>query len=160
MSQQWGDPNSPGSQASNPGGQQFGSPPMYGGMQQNPMGLLAIGEKRDPIMAIVWLFLTCGIYGIYWMITYGNEVKNALGRHDLNPVMDWVIGLFTFGIYSIYCFGYKYPKLLVDMQIRAGLPPNDISTTTLIVWLFFAPVSVYLIQAELNRIWDAALQRR
>lgn len=123
-------------------------------------GLMAVGEKRDPIMVIVFTIITCGIYGIWWMVTYGNEVKNSLGRQDLNPGMDLVLGIITCGIWSTIAFWYKYPKLITEMQQRVGLPPNDISTTTLILGIFFAPASLYIIQTELNKIWDAAGGRR
>lgn len=123
-------------------------------------GLYAVGQKRDPIMAIVFTFLTCGIYGIWWIYTYATEIKNALGREDLNPTMDLVLGIVTCGIYAIYAFYYKYPSLLVEMQRRVGLPVNDITMLTLILAFVFSPASLFLIQTELNKIWDAAATQR
>ncbi len=119
-------------------------------------GLMSVGEKRDPMMVIVFTIITCGIYGLWWMVTYGNEVKNSLGRQDLNPGMDLVLGFITCGIWSTIAFWYKYPKLIMEMQQRVGLPPNDISMMTLLLGIFFAPASLYIIQTELNKIWDAA----
>ena len=158
-SQPYGDPY-----ANQYGSQGYGNQP-YSGMQPGGYAggyqggggsLMAVGQKRDPVMTIVFTFLTCGIYGLWWMYTYATEVKNSLGRQDLNPGMDIVLGLITCGIWSTIAFWYKYPKLIMDMQQRVGLPPNDISTTTLILGIFFAPASIYIIQSELNKIWDAA----
>ncbi|HEX8493791.1 MAG TPA: DUF4234 domain-containing protein [Pyrinomonadaceae bacterium] len=142
------------------GNQPYGMQP--GGFQGGyaSSGLMSVGEKRDPLMVIVFTFLTCGIYGIWWMVTYGNEVKNSLGRQDLNPGMDLVLGIITCGIWSTIAFWYKYPKLIMEMQQRVGLPPNDISTTTLLLGIFFAPAALYIVQSELNKIWDAAGGRR
>lgn len=137
-----------------PYGMQPGGYP--GGGYAGAGGLLAVGEKRDPIMVIVFTIITCGIYGLWWMYTYGTEVKNSLGRQDLNPGTDLVIGLVTCGIWSTIAFWYKYPKLIMEMQQRVGLPPNDMSMMTLLLGIFFAPASLYIIQTELNKIWDAA----
>lgn len=117
---------------------------------------MAVGEKREPVMVIVFTLISCGIYGLWWMHTYATEVKNALGRQDLNPTTDIVLSLVTCGIWGIIAFYYKYPKLIPDLQQRVGLPPNDISTMTLLLGIFFAPVSLFMIQTELNKIWDAA----
>lgn len=145
--------NQPPGYGQQPHGMQPGG---YPGGYAGGGGLLAVGEKRDPMMVIVFTILTCGIYGIWWMVTYGNEVKNSLGRQDLNPGMDLILGLITCGIWSTIAFWYKYPKLIMEMQQRVGLPPNDMSTMTLLLGIFFAPASMYIIQSELNKIWDTA----
>lgn len=136
-------------------------PPSYGApMQQRPgAGLAAIGETRDPIMVIVFTIITCGFYGIWWVFTMMTEVKNALAREDLNPGMELLFAFISCGIYGIYAFYYKYPKLMVEMQQRLGMPVNDISTMTLILAFVFAPASFFMIQDQLNKIWQAAGQR-
>jgi hypothetical protein len=118
--------------------------------------LLAVGQKREPGMVILFTILTCGIYNLWWWFTYAGEVKTALGRQDLNPVSDFLLGLVTCGIWSAIAFWHKYPKLIMEMQQRVGLPPNDISTTTLLLGLFFFPAAQFIIQSELNKVWDAA----
>ncbi len=123
-------------------------------------GLFSVGEKREPGLVILFTFLTCGIYGFWWYHTYASEIKNSLNRQDLNPTTDLLLTFVTCGIWGIIAFYYNYPKLFVDMQQRVGLPPNDISTTTVLLGILFAPVSIYMIQSELNRIWDAAGGRR
>lgn len=143
----------PGYGAPQPYGMQPGA---YQGGYAGGGRLMSVGEKREPVMVIVFTIITCGFYGLWWMYTYGTEVKNSLGRQDLNPGTDLVIGLVTCGIWSTIAFWYKYPKLIMEMQQRVGLPPNDISTMTLVLGIFFAPASIYIIQSELNRIWDAA----
>ncbi|HEY0408099.1 MAG TPA: DUF4234 domain-containing protein [Pyrinomonadaceae bacterium] len=133
------------------GMQPGGYPGNYGGG-----GLMSIGEKRDPIMVLLFTLITCGIYGLWWFHTYATEIKNSLGRQDLNPTTDLILTFVTCGIWGVFAFYYKYPKLLVDMQQRVGLPPNDISMMTLLFAFIFGPVSIFLIQTELNKIWDAA----
>lgn len=146
------------------GAQGYGNPPygvQPGGYLSGPYGqpagrLFAVGEKREPGMVILFTFLTCGIYAIWWQYKYATEIKNALGRTDLNPGTDLLLSFVTCGIWGIIAFYSKYPKLLTDMQQRVGLPINDISSTTILLGILFFPAAFYMIQSELNKIWDAA----
>ncbi len=149
--------------------QQAGTPswatPPYQGTPQSMQpdysgGQMSIGQKRDPIMIIVFSLLTCGIYGIYWFYMVITEIKDALGRQDINPALEIVLGIVTCGLYFIYLV-YKYPQLMLEMQSRVGLPRNDVSLISLLVTIFgLFPVAMFIIQSELNKIWDAASGRR
>ncbi len=155
----------PGAQA--PGGYAPPQTPPYGdpayGMQYAGggarAGLYSVGEKRDPIMVLVFTLITCGIYGIWWWYTIMTEIKNSLGREDINPGMDLVLAIVTCGLYGIYLY-YKYPQLMLEMQDRAGLPRNDISVISIVLSVVgLAVVSIFMIQTELNKIWDGAGRR-
>ncbi len=126
----------------------------------NAAGLFSIGEKRDPMMVVLYTLLTCGIYGIWWWYQTITEIKNALGREDINPGMELILAIVTCGLYGIYLY-YKYPQLMLEMQDRAGRPRNDISMMALLLAIFgLAIVSIPIMQSELNNIWDAAAARR
>jgi hypothetical protein len=135
--------------------QQPGTPwqsmqPAFGGG-----GLMSTGEKREPVLVLLLPILTCGIYIFYWWYATSTEIKNALGREDINPGLDLLLGIITCGIYYIY-LSYRNPQMLLLMQDRVGLPRNDISIISLVLNLVFAPVTLFLIQTELNKIWDAS----
>jgi hypothetical protein len=145
-----------------PAQQQAGSPwgsappgapmqPMSGG------GLTAVGEKREPAMVIVFTFLTCGIYLYFWIYQTSMDIKNALGgREDINPTMDIVLTIVTCGLYSIYLL-YRYPQLLLELQDRTRQPRNDISTISIVLGVLgLGIVSIFMIQSEINKVWDAA----
>ena len=126
----------------------------------NTAGLFSIGEKRDPMMVVLYTLLTCGIYGIFWWYQTITEIKNALGREDINPTMEIVLAIVTCGLYGIYLY-YKYPQLMLEMQDRAGRPRNDITMMSLLLAIFgLAIISIPIMQSELNNIWDAAAARR
>ena len=118
-------------------------------------GLFAIGEKRDPVMVLVFTLLTCGIYGWYWWFVTATDVKNALRREDINPTMELVLGFVTCGIYLMFMY-YKYPQLMLEMQDRVRMPRNDLSTVSLLLGIFFPLAAMLILQTELNKIWDAA----
>lgn len=144
-----------------PAQQQAGSPwgtPPGSPMQPRPGGgLSAVGEKREPAMVIVFAILTCGIYMYFWIYQTSMDIKNALGgREDINPTMDIVLTIVTCGLYSFYLL-YKYPQLLLELQDRTRQPRNDISTISIILAVVgLGIVSVFMIQTELNKVWDAA----
>jgi hypothetical protein len=170
--QQQGAPSGGFAPGSQPGG--YSSPDPYApaapsGWPQQPQamqpgynaaGLFAIGEKREPMMVVLFTLLTCGFYGWYWLYTTITEVKNALGREDINPGMEILLVFVTCGIYGFYLY-YKYPQLMLEMQDRAGRPRNDITMMSLLLAIFgLAIISIPIMQSELNNIWDAAGARR
>ena len=119
-------------------------------------GLYAVGEKRDPIMVLVLSFVTCGVYGLYEIYKVSSELRAALGRQDINPTLDIVLGLVTCGLYFIY-LAYRYPQLILELQDRTGQPRNDISLVSIILAICgLSVVSIFMIQTELNKVWDAA----
>lgn len=146
-------PGAPGSWASPP----YGDPAQ--GMQQAPSGragLYAVGEKRDPVMVLVLSFVTCGIYLFYEIYKVSSEIRDALGRQDVNPTMDLVLGIFTCGLYFIY-LAYRYPQLILEMQDRVRLPRNDISLVSIILAVCgLSMISIFMIQTELNKVWEAS----
>jgi Domain of unknown function (DUF4234)/zinc-ribbon domain len=124
-------------------------------MQPQAGGIITPGEKRDPLMVLILSLLTCGIYAIYWVYQTSSEIRDALGREDISPTLDAVLTLVTCYIWLIY-LAYKYPQLLLLLQERAGLPRNDISLVSLILAIVgLTPVSLFMIQSELNNVWDA-----
>lgn len=147
------------------GAQNAGTPwttPLYeppGYMQPQGGGGMTPGEKRDPIMVLILGILTCGIYAIYWVYKTSSEIKGALGRDDINPALDAVLSFITCYVWLIY-LAYKYPQFLLELQEKAGLPRNDISLVSLILAIVgLSPISFFMIQSELNNVWDATERR-
>jgi hypothetical protein len=138
--------------------------PEHGGVPQQVghgggQGILAIGTKRDPILVLVLSLCTCGIYALWWAYTAMSEVKNALGHEEINPTLDLVLTIVTCGLYGIYLL-YKYPRLIVEMQARVKLPTNDFSVISLILSVVgLSIISFFMIQSELNKVWDAAAKQ-
>jgi len=139
--------------APQPGSPRQSMQPAFGGGGGG--GLLSAGEKREPVLVLLLPLVTCGIYVFYWWYVTGTEIKNAVGREDINPGLDLLLGILTCGIYYIY-LSYRDSQMLLAMQDRVGLPRNDISIIAMVLYLVFAPVTLFLIQTELNKIWDAS----
>lgn len=120
-------------------------------------GLYAVAAERNPLLVLLFCVITCYLpYYIYWWYMVSKEIKAALNREDINPTMELVLNILTCSLFSIW-LSYKYPKLMVEMEKRVKLPPKDISTiSTVLTLISFGPIAAYLIQSDLNRIWEGA----
>lgn len=59
--------------------------------------------KRNIALSVVFCLLTCGIYGIYWMIKINDEVNELADEADATTGgMVFLFSLLTCGIYSFY----------------------------------------------------------
>jgi hypothetical protein len=116
--------------------------------------LLSAGERRDALMVLILGFVTCYVYLFYWWYVTAADIRRATGREDINPPLDLALNLLTCSLYSIY-LSYKYPKLILEMQEKAGVVRNDTSLVSVLLSLFsLGPIACYVIQADLNRIWE------
>ncbi len=112
------------------------------------------GEVRDPMTTWILVIVTCGLYGWYWWYTMAMELKNYLGREDINPVMDLGIS-FVCGLYFFY-LPIKYGKLIQEAQQRAGMAnAEDQGVMFLLLTFFLCGFGYTKMQEELNKIWEA-----
>jgi hypothetical protein len=122
-------------------------------------GLEAVAEPRNPGLVLLLSFVTCYIYLVYWWYMVGKEIKAATGREELNPQLDLILNIVTLSLYSIY-LSYKYPKLMLEMESRVRLEEKDKSLPATLLSLFsLGPIAAFLVQSDLNRIWEAARRR-
>ena len=96
------------SQNSNPNtGQNYGQNYNYsygpqGGQSYAQPGHPGIIPRSIPL-CILFTFITCGIYGIYWMIKMNDEINLLAGEPNATSgVMVFLFSIITCGIYSFY----------------------------------------------------------
>ena len=73
---------------------------------------MRIGERRDPGLTLLFIFLTCGIYYLWWLYTVSREVQEFLGEEDVSP-----------GLELLLCF-------LIDKQNRVGIKPSPANASS------------------------------
>ena len=74
-------------------------------------------ERRNIAVCIVLTLVTCGIYGIYWIVCLTNDVNTVSG--DVNGTSGGMVVLLTIvtcGIYGIY-WAYKQERSLTLQRI-------------------------------------------
>lgn len=143
--------------------EEFLTPASLGGedalVQMPVRGLAAVAEPRNPLVVLVLSFVTCYLYLVYWWYLVGKEIKAATGREELNPGVDLLLNILTCSLFSIY-LSYKYPKLILEMEERVQVEAKDQSLVATVLSLFsLGPIAAYLVQADLNRVWEAARRR-
>ena len=111
-------------------------------------------KQRNIVLQIVLSIITCGIYGIYWMITLTDDTAAKSGDTDLSGVKAFLLGIVTCGIYTFFWY-YKMGKALKVAGDNAGVQIEDNSTLYLILGLFGLGIVNYcLMQNDLNKIAD------
>ena len=112
-------------------------------------------RERHPALVLGLSLLTCGIYAFVWLWQVETEIKQELGREDLNPTLDVLLCIVTFGLWGVY-LAYRLPHDIAAVQRRRGATASDLSIVSLLLAVTgFWFVSLALCQHELNNAWRA-----
>ena len=132
------------------------------GYQQNPYQPNGpqYGNYRAPIknrniaLCIVLSIITCGIYGIYWLVCLVDDLNVASGRTgDTSGGVVFLLSLVTCGIYGIYWMYKAGEKVAYIKQRNTGEVDSSSSVLYLILGIVgFGIVAYALIQSELNKV--------
>lgn len=107
--------------------------------------------QRNIGMAILLSIITCGIYGIVWMISLSNELSQYNGE-KVEGGMEFLLMIVTCGIYAIYWY-YKMGQKITRAQMRSGAPIVDNSVLYLILSIFgLGIVSMAIMQSQTNEL--------
>ncbi len=117
-------------------------------------------KKRDPAVALLLSFVTCGIYTIYWFISITDEVKFVTQSKKLNSGgMSFLLSLITCGIYS-FIWAYNMGKALFEHDQAKGKAGEDRSVLFVISQVVgLSIVTYFLVQQSLNEEIDALQQQ-
>ena len=110
-------------------------------------------ERRNIAVCIVLTLVTCGIYGIYWIVCLTNDVNTVSG--DVNGTSGGMVVLLTIvtcGIYGIY-WAYKQGEKLDFTKNNRGIPSSNSGVLYLILQIFgFGIIAYAVMQNELNKL--------
>ena len=76
-------------------------------------------QTRNPVLVVVFSFLTLGFYGLYWIATTQNALNRKTGMGS-SGVTTIILSMVTFGIYGIYWF-YLLGKEIRGFRRSCGL---------------------------------------
>ena len=110
-------------------------------------------ERRNIAVCIVLTLVTCGIYGIYWIVCLTNDVNTVSG--DVNGTSGGMVVLLTIvtcGLYGIY-WAYNQGEKLDFTKNNRGIPSSNSGVLYLILQIFgFGIIAYALMQNELNKL--------
>jgi hypothetical protein len=110
-------------------------------------------------MPAVLTMVTCGIYYFYWQYVTTEELKQATGRDDLNPMMDLLLTLCCCGLWAIYV-QYRNAQVVHEQFEARGQSHEDKSTFILILHALAALngitslIALLMLQDEFNKLAD------
>ena len=109
-------------------------------------------EYRDIAIAIILSIVTCGIYGIFWIISLTNDANKVADRPtDTSGGMVILLTIITCGIYGIY-WNYKMGQKIYEAGQRYNKSIGDNSVLYLVLSLFGLQIVNYaLMQSDLNK---------
>lgn len=105
-------------------------------------------KERNIAVSIILTIVTCGIYGIYWLIVLNDELKYEAGEDNFTSGgVVFLLSLVTCGIYSIY-WSYKMGEFVDKINKKE----SNTNILYLILSLIGMDIVIYaLIQNELNK---------
>ncbi len=107
------------------------------------------GEVRNPMTVWLVAIFTCGVGPIYYFYTMFNELKNYLGRDDINPIVELLI--------AWVCAPYALMRLggyIQEARQRAGVPNAENNWVNYLIFLFLCGFGWSKIQEDLNSVWQ------
>ena len=105
-------------------------------------------KNRNPIVAAVLSMVTCGIYYIYWAYCAAREAVSVKDEND-GGILE-VILMILLPIAGFYLVGKK----LHEGCEAKGIEHKDNTIILAVLALVIAPVAVYMLQSDLNKLAD------
>ncbi|WP_396185117.1 DUF4234 domain-containing protein [Flavobacterium sp.] len=108
--------------------------------------------KVDPILVLIFGFITCGLYLIYWNIKVA-EVLNAVAEREVisQPIAIFAGCCFPINIYFFYLAG---KDALPQVYKRIGYPQKDDSTLLIVLGFFFPMAAAMIVQNDINKLYN------
>lgn len=111
-----------------------------------------MAQQRNIGLSIVLYFITCGLYGIYWMYVLTNEVGQLSGDSSFSGGKVILLSIITCGIYTLFWY-YQLGGKIAIAQERQGQTPKDDSVIYLILGIFgLGVVSIAIAQSNVNNL--------
>ena len=108
--------------------------------------------KVDPIMVLIFGFLSCGLYLIYWNVKVA-EVLNAVAEKEVisQPIAIFAGCCMPVNAYFFYLAG---KEALPQVYNRIGVPQKDESTLLLFLGLFIPQAAAMIVQGDINKLYN------
>lgn len=110
-------------------------------------------KKRDIVTTVILSIITCGIYGLYWMVVLTDDSNNlSTNEKTASGGTALLYTIVTCGIYGYY-WNYKMGKKLHEAGKERNVDIADNSVMYIILSVLgLAIVNYCLMQADINKI--------
>ena len=109
-------------------------------------------RQRSIPISIILTIVTCGIYGLYWLMCLTDELNWASGHQgDTSGGTALVLTIVTCGLYGIY-WAYKMGEKVEELRVHNGMPAGSSPIIYLVLWIIeLGIIDLVLIQDNLNK---------
>lgn len=111
-------------------------------------------KNRSIVMSIILTIVTCGLYGIYWMVVLTDDVVYANERevYTTSGGAALLFGILSCGLYYLY-WAFQMGKAMQVAQEKRNVRSSDKSLLYVILLLAgFNLVSLCIIQNDVNNL--------
>ena len=109
------------------------------------------GRTRDPLGVWLLSLVTGGVYGVYWWHCIGEELREHLGREEIDPVQDIVIG--SLCLCYFFYLPLRYGAYIDEARTRVGLPARPGRRWAHALFTSMCLYGYATMQEDLNEIW-------
>ena len=108
--------------------------------------------KVEPVLVLIFGFLTCGLYLIYWNIKVA-EVFNAVSKREVisQPIAIFAGCCYPVNVYFFYLAGRDG---LPDVYQRSGSAQKDDTVLLLVLGLLFPMIAAMIVQNDINKLYN------
>ena len=108
--------------------------------------------QRNIALCIILSIVTCGIYGLIWLVFLTDDTNTVCGQPGTSGGMVILLTIVTCGIYSLY-WAYKQGEKLDEAKQAKGLPSGNSGILYLLLSIFGLGIIGYaLMQDSLNKL--------
>lgn len=123
--------------------------------------------RREAVQVVVLTLVTCGIYGLYLLYRWAEEINLLSGTRKFNPVVVLVVSIVTCSVGAVVyhaLFAFEVERLTA----QAGVTDRQSSLGAIVISLLVGgvllgfvgvpaslvtgPIGYWLVQAELNKL--------
>ena len=109
-------------------------------------------KERNIAVCIILTIVTCGIYGLYWIICLNNDANTASNTFGTSGGMVLLLTIVTCGIYGWY-WVFKQGEKIDAAKKSRGMDSSNSGILYLILCIFGLGIVAYaLMQNELNKL--------
>jgi hypothetical protein len=123
-------------------------------------GTSSTAKIRHPLGILGLMLITVGIYGFFWYYFVNRELKDFGEAHGTDecgtsPVTSLIaISLGALIIIPPFISIFKSFKRMNAASEISGAGDGFDAGLGLLLWIFISPISIYLYQLNLNKVWE------
>ncbi len=108
-------------------------------------------RTRSVALCIIFSFITCGLYTIYWYVCLANDVNTVSETPDTSGGGVLLLTIITCGIYGLY-WAYRCGEKIDTAKRNRGMASGNGGILYLLLYIVGGIIAYALIQHEINQL--------